>query len=533
MQVDPANPSTMSSSATDMQLVITDAINMASTMPMPVLDGMDVPEQFKTALMASFKQQNVGNAMLVAGIRRSFCQALDMVTQQASEQIQASKEEIKEEIATTTNRLSSQLRTEFKFAQDAVGAELSDLRRRLDENNPERQILRDTSNVFVRHFLGMVLLGPDTKCEMGMAPIFDFVLHPGQPLNEENIMVVVPKAMFRVMVAHQKAFTPDVPSGMQSRLEKLFVPIFKCRTGINNHQQKIYGCMFPPDLYASNGVYFFPLKHLIKLLQVEMNFYVKDQQGVLPQGYFIRQAPDQPFNKLYMESHVLSSGKLKITDGIPPSSRSSVTRRFRKFTPVTLEALSKLVKNVINKDEDPLSILKRRNYWGQEASKEKLMDPAFQLGVRMINRDVYGRVVDPTLNVFHVGLNWEVDSDTPVKTWAELMSPVLQLTPEGVISAFDKHLKDTEAMYEDNTYVKEEVDEEEEEEEDSEVKQAPLVPDLDPLPFIQDLPPLQDMSEVMGMNNSDMGHDKPTLEDQPVKKRRVTSRRKHKTSFQV
>jgi len=439
-----------------MQLVMADASQMAQSFPMPTFAGVD--PAFQQALMTSYRSTAAANSMMMASFKRSFCGMLDMAVQQVSadtrEQVQASEAKVTNVLRTELQSAQTVLRTELQATQTVVDtrftgvdSQLQEMKKSIDAQDPVTQAWRSPANIHLRQIISWILhLGLDTACTQGMSPLVGFAFYPGREETEDNHLTVMPKALVRMLVMHRTKFEPPVINGIQSRIEAIITPIFKCLTTLTTKQIRELGAMFPVKPYNSGGVYVFKTKHLIRMMQEEIKYIKQDQSVLKPGGDFS------------VESTVASDGSLDITKGINAKQKKSLLGKFRELVGIGAAELFEFAVSLHKKKSCNtkflFDFLARRRYWGIPATKEHLSTIAFHLGVAMVRRDVFNEVTAPfdEAKLFHVGLDWKLDYETPVQDFATAMPAYLGIDSAEFKSTFaeqaaaaDLQLTDTDS----------------------------------------------------------------------------------------
>jgi hypothetical protein len=412
----------MTMASNGMEMVLSDAVNMASSMPMPVF-GSDIPPEFAQALMSSAKQQYLGNAMLLANFKRSFVNMLDVAVQQVTE-------ETKTQIVESEVKVKNYVRSELQQAQIAVNGRLDEMKRSIDAQDPITQAWRTPANIYLRQIMAWILfMGIDTTTTHGMTPLINFSFYPGRPHTEENHLTVLSKALIRMLFIHKNKFTPAVINGIQTKIEAIITPIFNCITTLTQKETRKLAAMFPSKLYVTGGVYIFRTQDLIRLMQEELKYQKLDQSVLDTRQSF------------HLKSRVSNNGTLDITKGVDAATKKTIMGKFRELVGIGPSELYSFARSILKKEQDTDKIynfVAVRRYWGMPASKEHLQQECLHMGVSMIRRDVF-RQTTPAFNPvepFHIGLNWELDTKHVVEPFSTVISRYLEMEDSDFLSDF-------------------------------------------------------------------------------------------------
>lgn len=357
------------------RLILADAKNMVSSMPMPVLDGLDVPVGFRDGLLKMAKQQAHGNALLLASLRHGMAAALDQTVATLSKQIEESKKEVttvlREELESAQKLVDQRFAEVNKKLDDAkAGTPSAEVMKRLEEMSQKidsRDWITDAwnnpSNIHLRQIIAWILrTSVDPVNSFGMTPLINFAFFSGRPHTEENHLTVLNKPLIRMLLLHQDKFTPALQRGIQTQTEKTITPVFKCVQDTAEATRMVVGT-FPVKPYAQahGNCYVFRTRDLIRMLKEEKSYMERDQI-VLPTNV-----------NLEVISVIHPDGSLTLNKGAGIGDvKKARAIKLREMTGISVDALYKFASTML-KTVDPhkmLAYLAVRRYWDLPASKE-------------------------------------------------------------------------------------------------------------------------------------------------------------------
>lgn len=436
------------------QMVMADAASMAQSMPLPSFASFNLDSNFQHALMAACQGVTASNAVLLAGVKRGFCNMLDKALTNTRDELRrdlsyavaSTHKAFRRELASTEEKITTTIHHEVNMAQKAVdhrfngvNNQLQELNRKIDTQDNVYRAWENPDNIHLRQVVSWILyMGLDTTCKMGMCPLIRFSFMPGRPETEDNHITILPKALLRMLVIHANKFRTKVATGLQTRIENRIMAVFECLGGFSLAQIRKFGSSFPVTLYNTGGVYVFKTKKLVRMLQEELK-KTREDQGELNTS-----------ENFKIVSTVGDNGEFDIDSGLPPNRKKNLNR-FRKFLGMGIPELYKFSLEFVTSRsrKDPklkniIAFLGDRRYWGMPASREYLSTPSFYVGVSMVLRDVFQKVVRPydPSKPFHVGINWEVYYRSPVLGIVELLAQRKSVTPETYFESFKLHVKE-------------------------------------------------------------------------------------------
>jgi len=422
------------------QLVLADAEAMVKNQPIPTF-GADLPDEFRNAMILGARQHVYSNAVMLASVKRSLMQAMDNAVVQVRAELKQSNEETK-----------THLRQEFKVAGEIVTKRFDQTDQRLDQvddrleemqrvmasNDSITQAWTDANNVHLRQVIAWILFfGLDTACEFGMTPLFHFAYLADRPQTEENHVTVISKALLRMLVMHRSKFSPAVINGLQTKVEHLITPVFKCLTNLSQQQMREFAAVFPCKLYMTGSIYVLRTTHLVRLMKEELKQF-QQGHGVLDTTADFR-----------VESTVDADGRFDIQEGINMKEKKSILSKFRDMIGVGPEQLRTFSEELLFKNEEPdiealESFVATRRVWGLPASYEYMELPSTRTGIQMVLRGVFNRDLPANHQPFHLGKNWTVDTEGVPQPFLDIISDYNDMEPEEFTRIFRKEEEEEE-----------------------------------------------------------------------------------------
>jgi len=221
------------------------------------------------------------------------------------------------------------------------------------------------ANINLRQIIAWALrTSLDTRNELGLTPLINFMFFPGRDHTEDNHLTVINKALIRMLLLHQDKFIPSLQRGIQSQTEKTITPVFKCVPIEPVDANRISGT-FPiqPFKQANGNCWVFRTKDLVRMMREELS-YIKLDQVMLPDSA-----------NLQVESLVDVDGSMKIEKGGGIDNlKKARAVKIRQLVGLSIPALHDFaVERIRSEDPDELlAYLAVRRYWNMPASSEYL-----------------------------------------------------------------------------------------------------------------------------------------------------------------
>jgi hypothetical protein len=328
-----------------------------------------------------------------------------------------------------------QAQADMKSSVDQYRAELLVQAHRVSvESSPSSpsstmvSILRKPENQVLRHLCALFLhLGLDTTCLSGMGPLMQFdylkTWYPDiESSDPHEIVVLLPRCAGEMLKQLSRHFLKPI-AGPISALERRCFSL-DTLPPLTSSRDKLAAMRFPFYPYSNVNVTVLRLSTLIEMLQVEQAATSLGLPHVLNH---------EPFKPDTFQFHLASDECAVLLSKDKPTKG----RKLSSFDPQHLhDQLKSVRQQPYRTSEAQWQFTARRRFATLEASSESLEHPPTRLAIKTILEQVFKRTDPLPEGPFHMGLNWKILPDRPVRSLAAILGEIFAVQSPAILEAF-------------------------------------------------------------------------------------------------